>query len=353
MTISPGVTGTSLPGTSLATTRPADADPDRDPMTAIVGLAARFPVRGNGVAEPGPGLASADMTPTETAALIEEVARYVSADDIEAAFHQGRIVSAATGVSVVETTLMLLRGGLVFLDLSSSPLDVRLPPDADESVGWSRWRRDDAGGYEIEDAAAGEWVAVAGTRIARGTSSADVLSGSWVRESGYVLGSTSIAREETLTLGADGTIGTRGATVTTFDGWAPHYRPQTSTSRWSSADDAFVDADGRTVPDRYRLLDDGLTVEVTRGDGAVRRRLGYALHEGFVLDGRAYRRPVPTPDPVAPGPIDVAGHGRDGAAWLSALGDAVQDADEEAAARKRRDSAPDRPSADASDTDAT
>ena len=44
-----------------------------------------------------------------------------------------------------------------------------------------------------------------------------------------------------------------------------------------------------------------MTLELTRADGSVERRLGYRLDSGFVLDGRAYERGAGNARLSAPG----------------------------------------------------
>ena len=282
----------------------------------ITGTASPVPARPPGPADAGPS------------------ARYLVGDDVEAAFHQGRTAVLATGAALVETTVLLVKGGLALLNLATSPLDVRLPAPDGDGAGWTWWRTGEDGDYELQDSRSGEWVALEGTRIERGARAPDVGTGHWVRDSAYAVGTTQVVRSDTLTLAPDGEFRTGGSSVTTFMGWGSSPRLHTHAATWTSADDSHVDAAGESVPDRYRFLDDGLTLEVARGDGTVARRLAYALGERFVLDGRGYRvdgrdeGPV-SPDRACPGQFVRAD-------WTGALAEALEEDREDEEARKRR-----------------
>lgn len=162
----------------------------------------------------------------------------------------------------------------------------------------------------------------------------EALAEHWVRDSAYTVDTTQVVRSDTLTLATDGEVRTGGSSVTTFTGWAPAYRLRTHATTWSSADDPHVDADGQVVVDRYRFLDDGLTLEVSRGDGTVSRRLAYALGERFVLDGRSYRVDERADRASIAERFCPGGFAR--ADWLSALGDARAEERKDEEERKRR-----------------
>gem|GEM_PF-6475548 len=223
-------------------------------------------------------------------AMIERVVRHVMPADIAAAFHASEARYGPGGLTMVETTLLLLEGGLAFLDLVTSPLDLQIPANSEITAGWTRWRVSDSGEYEIEHRDRGVWSTIAGTEIDRDTRTPQTVAGTWAASSAWSAGPTAIVRRDALVLTAAGEIERRGARLATFGGQDGTLSSQvrSSYSEWSSVDAARQDESGQVLHDRYTFLQDGLTVEIHHADGRVERKLGFSLGTDFVLDDRRY-----------------------------------------------------------------
>jgi len=223
-------------------------------------------------------------------ALVEDIARRIAPADIAAAFHTSQARHGPGGLVMIETTVLLLEGGLAFLDLISSPLDMRFPQTSDVAAGWARWRASGSGGYEIERRGNGTWSTICGAEIERDVQGTEHLAGTRVSSTAWSSGPTTITRYEALVMTSSGEIERRGARLATFsENRILSSTVRSSYSEWSSVDVAGRDENDAIVHDRYTMLDDGLTLEIRHADGRVERHLGFSLGGDFVMDGRRYR----------------------------------------------------------------
>lgn len=229
---------------------------------------------------------------TESQAIGLPSARHVSASDIEAAFHTTQMLLSSSGSSLAETTLLLLKSGIAYLNLVSSPLDLRVPDAVESDSGWTHWRMGDDGRHEIQNLSTGEWSAIDGTQIDRNPGIVDDVAATYSRTSAYTVGSTTIVTHTDVVLDASGNFeqrGSRTASFSTFSHTGGTYT-RSAHSSWSSAETAINENPDVPRIDQWAMLEDGLTLQLTHGDGEVSRRLAYMLGNRFVLDGTSYSR---------------------------------------------------------------
>jgi len=161
---------------------------------------------------------------------------------------------------------LLLKDGRARLGLEGSPLELAPPPeDAEPDAFWTRWREavDDAGGYEILDAATAVWTRLTGTLFRpKVDPSAEEMSGRHERTRTETLGTTSSTVTERLELAVDGSF-SRSRSVFAMVA-APGFDragvPSVLHLRETASDPARL---GGT----WALLEDGFTLELIDADG--------------------------------------------------------------------------------------
>ena len=253
----------------------------------------------------------------------------VGASDVVAAW---RIASAA-GTTPTET-LLLLAGGLARRALADSPLSLVLP-DADPGTWppdspWTLWRTGEGGALELADAgAAGGWRAVHGHPIDASPSPAS-LHGVHERPSVRGRGPDAPVSTAVLVLDPAGRFARWTQTLSTYAS-ALSALPGTRFGAWERS---------AVETGAYRLLEDGLTIELTGTGGAVHRELCFVDGGAVHLGERGFRRRDGTADVDAllarTGTERRLVHGGRGD-WLTVAARTAAEAADEAAERKRRD----------------
>ena len=230
----------------------------------------------------------------------------VRAVDIDTVYTQAT-VQVADQSNSGSSNFLLLKNGWAYANLQSSPLDLPVGPSEQlPGNGWTLWRSTEDGGHELQDALTGLWNRLIGQVVDTSPKSAQDVEGfykSFSADEQLIYTSTSTT---TLQLSADGVFSkTRSAVVTNDMGlFDVSYTINTFSSAegHSSGFSGGVQFDGvqmATVVDQqspasiagdmfggFRILEDGITLELQFADGSVEKQLFLEVAEGAVFVGK-------------------------------------------------------------------
>ena len=250
----------------------------------------------------------------ETFGSVETVK--VLATDIEAVFTQASASPSGEPLSEL-SNFLLLNNGWAYTALNHSPMDLPVQPpeqltEQQADNNWAPWRLVESNRYEIQDLASGAWFVLTGIKVDTSTKTPAQISGVFQNASvdSQILSTTT--SWHTLELSSDGLF-TSKRTVLSNSG---HLSPDvsfalhtvTSANERSSAFSGIAQNNGLTTAalsntsaqlseiaanmfGAFRLLEDGITLEMTFADGTVERQLFLKTTDSDVyMDGKAYLR---------------------------------------------------------------
>lgn len=290
--------------------------------------------------------ANAVVVQVETTNNIQTVT--VHAADIDT-LYTNATMELNDAVNQASSNVLLLKNGWAYTNMESSPLDLPLgPPEQKAGDGWSVWRRAEGEVHEIRDTLTGLWNRLTGQVVDTSPKTPAEITGAfqthtvdqqilWTSTSTTTLqlspegifthsrtsltSSTNILPDVSYVLHS---VSSPGRSNTSFSGTAQSNGIQTaalgSQKQLSSiAGDMFGS---------YRILEDGVTLELQFADGAVEKRLFLKTSEqNLTIGGRRY---IDTGD-VSSSLLDdlmrmlaETGEGDQRGKWLKALADALR-----------------------------
>lgn len=275
--------------------------------------------------EPGVEIAQADSTQQiqdaisaieSTGAVLVEVETTnneqtvtVRAADIDTLYTQASAQSAGTLASGV-SNILLLKNGWAYTDMQSSPLSLAVEPSGlTPGDSWALWRSTNEGLHEIQDALTGVWNSIVGQKVDTSPKSAEDVAGvfkSYSADTQLIYSATSTS---TLQLSPDGIFtNTYSSTITNENGHLDAtYTLHTfgSAAGRGSSFSGSVESNGSTratassseTPSTvagdmfgsYRILEDGVTLELQFADGSSKQQLFFKTENGrLTVDGQRF-----------------------------------------------------------------
>lgn len=251
----------------------------------------------------------------ETFGSVETVK--VLATDIEAVFTQASASPSGEPLSEL-SNFLLLNNGWAYTALNHSPLDLPVQPpeqltEQQADNNWAPWRLVESNRYEIQDLASGAWFVLTGIKVDTSTKTPAEISGVFQNASvdSQILSTTT--SWHTLELSADGLFTSKRTvlsnsgllssdvsfalhTVTSANGRSSTFSGTTQnndglTTAALSNTSAELSEIAADMFGAFRLLEDGITLEMTFADGTVERQLFLKTKDSDVyIDGKAYLR---------------------------------------------------------------
>jgi len=219
----------------------------------------------------------------------------VRAADIEAAFTDAHALTDE-GVQSGTANFLLLKNGWAYTALQSSPLDLPIGPlNQQAGNGWTLWRELETGVYEVQNSASGEWNRLSGARVDTSPKSTAEVAGAYTHFSSESALLSTSSSTETLQLSSEGVFTSERTSLdsnglTLQDGSS--YITQTvysPTGREISFSGVSQSDSGSTVGvisnehllaeiagdmfGSFRILEDGMTLELQYADGTTKRQL--------------------------------------------------------------------------------
>ena len=253
--------------------------------------------------------ADAIVVEEETTNNVQSVT--VRAADIDTLYTQA-LVQNSNQAADGHSNILLLNNGWAYTRLQNSPLELPVAPPQDQiSEGWAMWRSVEEGVHEIQDAISGVWNRIVGHVVDTSPKTpADVAGVFKSYESDTQLMYTS-SSTTTLKLSAEGVFtNTRTSLITSTDAlpdvsYVLHTvsSPNGSSASFSGKSES-IDGASAVVTDAdrlsgvasdmfgaYKILEDGVTLELQFADGSVERNLFLKTQKGdLTVNGRAYDR---------------------------------------------------------------
>jgi hypothetical protein len=245
----------------------------------------------------------------ETADNVQTVT--VRAADIDTLYTQATVPLPGASTSGT-SNFLLLKNGWAYTNLQSSPLQLPVEP-ADQSPGdgWVMWRSVEEGVHEIQDAATGIWSRIVGLVVDTSPKSAEDVAGVFKANSFDTQILYTSTTQTTLQLSDQGiftntqsslTTSTTAITDITYalnSRVSPGGRSTSFTGAGQSggsntvaigSSQQMTDIAGNMFG-AYRILEDGVTLELRYADGTVDQKLFLkTLGGGLTIDGDQYAR---------------------------------------------------------------
>ncbi len=255
--------------------------------------------------------ADAVVVEVETTNNVQTVT--VRAADIDTVYTQAT-VQGAGNTNQRQSNYLLLRNGWAYTDLKASPLDLPVGPvEQAAGNGWAIWRSVEGGVHEIQDAVTGLWNRLAGLEVDISPKTpADVAGVLSFHTADAQIASTTTTTT-TLQLSPEGVFTNTRSSLTTSGNLLPDVsfalhtissatgkRSNFSgTSQLAGSQTAAVSSQQQLADlagdmlGAYRVLEDGMTLEMHFADGSVVRRLYLQAkenEENLVVGGQRYFR---------------------------------------------------------------
>ena len=272
----------------------------------------------------------------------------VRAADIEAAY------THATAGTQASSNFLLLRNGWAYTALESSPLDLPIePPNQEAGNGWAPWRALENGVHQILDIASGSWHQLVGQLVDTSPKPLSSLAGVFSNSSTEAQLLSTVTTSDTLQLSADGVftstrsvLGSGGLlsletsfvsdTVHSAKGHSTQFSSTTpandSTPTDGISDNTLLHEIAGDMFGAYRMLEDGMTLELNYADGTFERRLFLQTVSGSLsIGGANYDRSGDASENLLEnllalltldGTLDKRGE------WLKAMANAIRKSDE-------------------------
>ncbi|MFK7994299.1 MAG: hypothetical protein AB8B87_09180 [Granulosicoccus sp.] len=235
----------------------------------------------------------------------------VRATDIEAAYTHASAQAAGTPINGF-ANFLLLRNGWAYTALESSPLDLPVePPNQQAGDDWAPWRILEDGAHEIQDIASGAWNRLVGQLVDTSPKPLSELAGVFKHSSTDEHLLSTVTSSDTLELSSDGiftstrSILASNGLLSTEAGFVSHTVHSAKGSSTTVSNDQTISNASATTDEvrnslndvaddmfgSYRLLEDGMTLELSYADGSSERRLFLNTVSGTItIDGKAYYR---------------------------------------------------------------
>ena len=283
------------------------------------------------------------MAETSTETLVKT---FVETEDIAKLVSSTTLVSSSKsilnliGKKMVEKTVMLLKNGMAYTDLTTPPGQLEIPSSIESAVGsaWTTWRQDEETGaiYLGSEDTGGE-TRLTGVEIDLEPLSIEDIAGTHTKVEAKAWSATQQTSWSDVIFHDDGTFEYAVTKVRTTGGYDTHWVDSFSQStNYLSANRPVVNADGTTEylngPPRtnmfgaFKLAEDGLSIELTYANGSVESRLIYKK-DGYVHFGeKSYKTSQATQQELMQRRERLLSLGDEnilGADWLSVIADSA------------------------------
>jgi len=269
--------------------------------------------------------------------------RTVHAADIEAAY-------LSTGSAAFDSgsgNSLLLKNGWAYLGLKVSPLSLPAkPPQQQAGDGWARWRIAEQGWHEIQHVASGLWKRVVGAVVDISQKTPVQVTGDY--QSTWVSEDATITSWRGLQMSADGTftktretLASSGMQVSdtsfilhssnsvagclsSFSGLS---RSQGGSSVSTASQRQILDEHAGDMFGTYRILEDGMTLELNYASGKVQQQLYMRTQAGDLsIGGQSYWREGDVAPDLMESLFLLLSEGGNQKQWLELLTKALREA---------------------------
>ncbi len=293
--------------------------------------------------------ADAVVVEVETTNNVQTVT--VRATDIDTVY-TGASVQESGNTSHSQSNYLLLKNGWAYTDLQASPLDLPVGPvEQAAGDGWAIWRSVEGGVHEIQDAVTGLWNRLTGLQVDISPKTpADVAGVLSFRTADTQITSTTTTTT-TLQLSPEGVFTNTRSSLTTSGNLLPDvsfalHTISSATGKLSNFSGTSQSAGSQTAVvssqqqladiaedmfGAYRILEDGMTLEMHYADGSVVRKLYLQAkdnRENLVVGGQQYfRQGAVTKDLLGDlmRMLTKSEHGEDQRGqWLKGMADAMR-----------------------------
>lgn len=233
----------------------------------------------------------------------------VRAADIDTVYTQAT-VDTDTRTSANLSNYLLLKNGWAYTNLIESPLDLPLEPaNAQPGDGWAAWRSLEDGVHEIQDATTGIWNRLTGKTVDISPKTPDQVAGSYnnVTNDVQILWTTTVTTNlqlspegvfthtETSLITSSNVISDTSYVLHTVNSVSGQNTLFSGSSQINGTQTAALDSQ-RNLSEiagdmfgSYKLLEDGITLELTFADGNVERSLFLRSNDGqLTIGGNGY-----------------------------------------------------------------
>ena len=274
------------------------------------------------------------------------VSNFVETEDIAKLVSSTSLVSSQRsilnhiGKQMVEKTIMLLKNGMAYTNLTTPPDRLEIPSSLDDKVGssWTTWRQDEITGaiYLGSEETGGE-IRLTGVDIDLEPLTVEDIAGTHTKVEARAWSATQQTRWSDVIFHEDGTFEYAQTTVRTTGGYDTHWVESFSQSvSYLSANRPVVNADGIEEPSKglprtnmfgsFKLAEDGLSIELTYANGSVESRLIFKK-DGYVHFGeKSFKTSQATKQQLAQSRARLLALGEQnflGADWLSVIADSA------------------------------
>jgi len=267
----------------------------------------------------------------------EDIAKLVSSTSLVS---NTRSIMNLIGKKMVEKTVMLLKNGMAYTNLTTPPGQLEIPSSIESAVGsaWTTWRQDEETGaiYLGSESAGGE-TRLTGVEIDLEPLSIADIAGTHTKVEAKAWSATQQTQWSDVIFHEDGTFEYAVTTLRTTGGYDTHWLESFSQSAsYSSANRPVVNADGTIEPSdgpprtnmfgSFKLAEDGLSIELTYADGSVESRLIYKNDGQVHFGGKSFTTRQATKEELAQWRERLLALDDDnflGADWLSIIADSA------------------------------
>jgi len=228
------------------------------------------------------------------------VSTFVETEDIAKLVSSKAHAWTHVGLKMVEKTIMLLKNGMAYTDLTTPPGDLEIPTSL-ETAGpsWTSWRQDEeTGAIYLGSEGAESEERLSGVEIDLEPLSIADIAGTHTKVEAESWSATHETRWSDIVFHEDGTFEYARTTVRTTGGYDTHWLNSfTQSATYVSANRPTDGTDGASNDESngppntnmfgsFSLAEDGLSIELTYADGSVESRLMYKS-DGYVHFGES------------------------------------------------------------------
>jgi len=247
-----------------------------------------------------PEFLQAAVVEASSAVSVDSGPLYVVPDLIARVVSTSSVSLSVVGIQLVETTVMLLKNGLAYTNLTKPPGELELPSELDNAdARWTTWRQDDSGVIYLASRGSEHESILAGEEIDLKLMSTEDIAGLHTKTTAETYGATMMTTWSDIKFNLDGTfektksmLTTTGGVGTsllesfssTFSQDSPHSSSNTfsGNSELSEPGDVIsintmseVEQPNTHLYGNFIVLGDGLSIEMQYANGTVSRELLY------------------------------------------------------------------------------
>ena len=295
---------------------PADSHPDDAAFKAEKLDTVTYPIANMDVRAT---VARPDVNPARPSTIADTTTvdtRFVTPELIEKVVVTTENVRSYVGLKLVETTVFLLRNGLAYTGLSKPPNELELPASfemADAENGWTTWHQGDSGEIYLQQPGDENRTLLSGEEINFSVLSNEDIAGLHTRVSAQTYGASQTTTWSHMVFNEDGSFELAESVLTTTGGadtllndtftssFQQHSASgsrvavtNTAESIGSSDIVALANHSESEKPNEhlfgtYKLLQDGLSIELLFANGTVKRELFYRAENRVHFGSSSYR----------------------------------------------------------------